>query len=100
MSAQPATSPPLPMSAPLAKLFRRMLDELDQRESSEWDTRESTLDPAIYSDPAIYDLEIDRIFRRVPLCLGHADQLREPGSMIARDLFGLPLLLVRDRQPQ
>ena len=98
MSAQPATSPPLPMSAPLAKLFRRMLDELDQCESSEWDTSESTLDPAIYSDPAIYRMEIDRIFRRVPLCLGHADQLREPGSMLARDLFGLPLLLVRDRQ--
>ena len=33
-----------------------------------------------------------------PLCLGHADQLREPGSLIARDLVGLPLLLVRDRQ--
>lgn len=97
MSAQPITSPPLPMSEPLAKLFRRMLDEMDQQDSVEWDPSENTLDPAIYSDPAIYRQEIDRIFRRVPLCLGHADQLREPGSMIARDLFGLPLLLVRDR---
>ena len=34
----------------------------------------------------------------MPLCLGHADQLREPGSMLARDLFGLPFLLVRDRE--
>ena len=88
----------LPMNEPLARLFRRMLDEIDKRESVEWDDRESTLDPAVYSDPTIYAREIDRIFRRLPLCLGHADQLREPGSLIARDLVGLPLLLVRDRQ--
>ncbi len=88
---------PAPMSDALTRLFRRMLDEADERESVEWDLTESHLDPAIYHDPAILKQEIDQIFRRVPLCLGHADQLREPGSMIARDLLGLPLLLVRDR---
>ncbi len=95
----PLAAPPnLPMNPPLAKLFRRMLDEIEQPESAEWDDCESTLDPAIYFDPSIYRQEIDRIFRRLPLCLGHADQLREPGSMLARDLLGLPLLLVRDHQ--
>ena len=34
----------------------------------------------------------------MPLCLGMADELREAGNMIARDIFGLPLLLVRDRE--
>lgn len=85
------------MNAPLVSLFERLLHEMDLRESVEWDTQESTLNPAIYSDPTIHQREVDRIFRRTPLCLGHADQLREPGSMIARDLVGLPLLLVRDR---
>lgn len=85
------------INAPLAQLFQRLLDELEQPESVEWDAAESTLNPAIYSDPVILQKEIDHIFRRVPLCLGHADQLREPGSMLARDLLGLPLLLVRDR---
>ena len=34
----------------------------------------------------------------MPLCLGMADELREAGNMSARDIFGLPLLLVRDRE--
>ena len=85
------------MNPPLQRLFQRMLDELDQSTSSEWDPEQTTLDPAVYHDPAHYQKEIDRLFRRLPLCLGHAGQLREPGSMIARDVLGLPLLLVRDR---
>lgn len=97
MSAQLDSPLPLPLNEPLAGLFRRLLDELDEPESIEWDARESTLDSSIYHDPAVLNKEIDRIFRRVPLCLGHADQLREPGSMIARDLLGLPLLVVRDQ---
>ena len=69
---------------PLLSLFQRMLDEMEQKESVEWDADSGTLDAAIYHDAAIYDKEIARIFKRVPLCLGHEDQLREPGSMIAR----------------
>src|SRR5690606_6156406 len=93
MNAEAATQQaPLPMTDALARLFRRLLEEMDTSESVEWDAGESTLDPAVYRDPSIHQREVERIFRRVPLCLGHADQLREPGSMIARDLFGLPLL--------
>lgn len=97
MSAAPELPPPPPMSADLSRLFARMLEEIDKPESIEWDAGDSRLNPAVYGDPGIYAREIDRIFRRLPLCLGHADQLREPGSMIARDLFGLPMLITRDR---
>lgn len=93
-----ASTPPHPsMNPPLQALFERLLKELEQPESAEWDATETLLDAKVYSDPGIYRQEIDQIFRRMPLCLGHADQLREPGSMLARDLVGLPLLLVRDR---
>lgn len=98
MSEPAALHDALPMNEALARLFQRMLEEIDQPESVEWDAVESTLDPAVYVDPGVHAREIERIFRRLPLCLGHADQLREPGSMIARDIIGLPLLLVRDRQ--
>ncbi|MSR13397.1 MAG: hypothetical protein EXR86_02315 [Gammaproteobacteria bacterium] len=94
---EPADTLQPPMSMALTRLFKRLLDEMADGESSEWDAAESTLDPAIYHDPDILDQEIERIFRCLPLCLGHADQLRDPGSMLARDLLGLPLLLVRDR---
>ena len=39
----------LPMNEPLLRLFRRLIDELDRPESVEWDTTESTINPAVYS---------------------------------------------------
>ncbi len=98
MSMPAATPTDLPMTPTLAGLFQRLLDEFEGRESIEWDAGETALDAAVYTDPEIHRQEIERIFRKVPICLGHEDQLREPGSMIARDLLGLPLLLTRDRQ--
>ncbi len=87
-----------PMNAALATLFERMLDEMDQSESMEWDATESVLPTAVYHDPAVLAQETEHLFKRMPLCLGHADQLPAPGNMLARDLFGLPLLLVRNRE--
>jgi phenylpropionate dioxygenase-like ring-hydroxylating dioxygenase large terminal subunit len=98
MSDTHTSAAPSRMNPPMEMLFRRLLGEIDSAEGSDWDATDSRLDAKVYCDPEIHRLEIERIFRRLPLCLGHADQLREPGSMLARDLLGLPLLLVRDAQ--
>ena len=87
----------LPMNEPLLRLFRRLIDELDLPESVEWDTTESTINPAVYSSAEHYERELDGIFRRMPLCLGHAGQIPNPGDMIAREVIGMPLVMVRDR---
>ncbi len=91
------SNPVSPMNAELTALFERLLRESGSVESTEWDATDSRLGPAAYHDPAILELEKLKIFRRLPLCLGYADQLREPGSVLARDLLGLPLLITRDR---
>ena len=91
------SGPISPMNAALTALFERLLRDSGSPTSPEWDATDSRLDPAVYHDPAILELEKSRIFRRLPLCLGYADQLREPGSVLARDLLGLPLLMTRDR---
>lgn len=57
---------------------------------------EATLDAAVYHDPDRFQAERTRLFRRLPLCLGHADQLRDPGDMLARDIAGVPVLAIRD----
>jgi len=85
------------LNPPLIALFRRLLAERDQPEGADWDATDSEIDCAVYHDPDIHRREVERVFRRMPLCLGRADQLPEPGTMIARDLLGLPLLIVRDR---
>jgi phenylpropionate dioxygenase-like ring-hydroxylating dioxygenase large terminal subunit len=88
------------MNLALTRLFARLLAGMDDAESPEWDDRESRLDPRVYSDSVVLAKEKAGIFRKMPLCLGHADQLREPGSLLARDLLGLPLLLTRDHHGQ
>jgi nitrite reductase/ring-hydroxylating ferredoxin subunit len=48
-----------------------------------------------YYDPARWQLEMDRIWRRLPLVLGFSAELREPNSYKAMDVMGTPVLLVR-----
>lgn len=48
-----------------------------------------------YTDPERWLLELDRIFRRVPLVLGFSCELSEPNSFRTIDVLGVPLLLVR-----
>ena len=49
-----------------------------------------------YYDPARWQLEMDRIFRRLPLVLGFSAELREPHSYKALEVMGTPVLLMRD----
>jgi phenylpropionate dioxygenase-like ring-hydroxylating dioxygenase large terminal subunit len=55
----------------------------------------ATLDPRWYVDPAHYDREVERIFRREWLCVAREDQVARPGHYLAFDLLGEPLVAVR-----
>jgi len=75
-------------------LAKRMLANLDARTTD--------LAPDIYrnpvtryTDPQRWQLELDKIFRGVPLVLGLTAQLRTPGEYSALDVAGTPVLLVR-----
>ena len=48
-----------------------------------------------YVDPERWQREVDRIFKRVPLALGFACELREPGSYQAMEVAGTPVLMAR-----
>lgn len=48
-----------------------------------------------YFDADRWRLEIDRIFKRVPLTLGFSCELSEPGSYRALEVAGVPVLLSR-----
>ena len=49
-----------------------------------------------YYEPERWKLEMDRIFRRVPLVLAFSTELSKPNSYRALDVMGVPILLVRD----
>ena len=49
----------------------------------------------VYTDPAVFERELERIFRRVWLWLGHESQLRAPGDFFTARLAGEPVIVAR-----
>jgi Rieske 2Fe-2S family protein len=77
-------------------LFERLMAEMDHRSSADWQAPQVALDPAIYHAEDRFAAERQHLFGRLPLCLGHADQL-EPGSVLALEFCGVPVLMTRGR---
>ena len=48
-----------------------------------------------YTDPARFQLEVDRIFKRMPLLLATTPELPEPGNFKTIEAAGVPVLIVR-----
>lgn len=53
---------------------------------------------AIFLDPAHFATETRQIFRRKPVVMAPSARLPEPGSVLAHDGYGVPVLLTRDRE--
>ncbi|MBM4337359.1 MAG: aromatic ring-hydroxylating dioxygenase subunit alpha [Deltaproteobacteria bacterium] len=50
---------------------------------------------ANYTDPARFELERERVWKRTPLVLALSAELREPGDFRALEVAGVPVLLTR-----
>ena len=51
----------------------------------------------VYTDPDIFELEMERIFGRAWLYVGHASQVPQPGDYITTELGRQPVIMVRHR---
>ena len=54
----------------------------------------------IYTDPAIFEIELERIFGTAWIYIGHESQVKNPGDFLATRIGRKPLLLVRDAAGQ
>jgi phenylpropionate dioxygenase-like ring-hydroxylating dioxygenase large terminal subunit len=50
-----------------------------------------------YTDPAFYELEQERVWRRTWLCVGHQGELPDAGSYRLAEETGSPILIVRGK---
>ena len=50
-----------------------------------------------YTDPELWQKEVDEIFKKVPLCLATTAELKEKNSYKAMDAVGLPVLITRGK---
>lgn len=58
-----------------------------------------TLPAKYYTDPALFERELDVFFRQMWVCVGRFEELPEYGSFVARHLAGDSLFLVRTSRP-
>lgn len=58
------------------------------------------LPPETYTDPAFYQWEVQHIFKRQWLCVGHCSQVPHPGDYINLDLIDEPIVIVRGKDDQ
>ena len=51
----------------------------------------------VYTDPAIFDLEMERIWGRSWIYIGHESQVPDAGSYVTLQMGKMPVVMVRDR---
>jgi len=49
----------------------------------------------VYTDPAIFDIEMDRLFHRVWTYVGHESQVKKPGDYWTVQVGKQPMVMVR-----
>lgn len=50
----------------------------------------------LYTDPAVFDLEMERIFYAAWVYVGHESQIKQPGDYFATHMGRKPVVMVRD----
>ena len=55
---------------------------------------------SLYTDPEIFDLEMERIWASSWIYIGHESQVPEPGSYMTLNYGKMPVVMVRDKKNQ
>lgn len=79
----------------LAQETQDLLARLTERvgEEENW----FTLPPDVYCSQEVFDVEVERIFRRGWMNVGHVSQIPRPGDFRTIDMFGELLVVTRSR---
>jgi len=77
-------------------LIARLLDLLQNRTTDMSETI-ATLSTVEYTDEVRYQKEVSRLFRQLPIIVGHVSEVAQPGDYISHDATGVPIVVVRQQ---
>src|SRR5262245_33429708 len=88
-----------PLSEP-AKLrrVRRMLENREPGVDYKYLVQDDRIHASLYTDPRIFADEMERIFRRGWVFVGHDSEVPRPGDFVTRSIGGEPVIMVREAQ--
>ena len=67
--------------------------------NSKWDRliEPGRVHGSLYYDPAIFEAELERIWRRTWVYVGHTSEIPEPNDYVTKSIGPMPVIMVRDR---
>jgi len=75
---------------------RRTLERMRSK-TTDLDRAPMRIDPRIYTDPAYFERERQRIFRETPILAALSLEIPDPGDMLVFDALGPSILIVRNK---
>lgn len=75
----------------------KLLDTLEQwRDNSENEFGRLPMPPDVYASGEIHQIELENIFKKEWICIGHISELKEAGDYLTFDLVNHPVIALRD----
>ncbi|MCP1576671.1 MULTISPECIES: aromatic ring-hydroxylating oxygenase subunit alpha [Herbaspirillum] len=59
--------------------------------------QDAVVDPSLYTDPAIFEVEMDKIFYRTWIWVAHESEIKNPGDFKTAQIGRQPVIVVRDK---
>ncbi|MFN2328383.1 MAG: aromatic ring-hydroxylating dioxygenase subunit alpha [Chromatocurvus sp.] len=75
---------------------KRMIDYVDN-DSTDLADDVMQLKASSYTDPAVWNAEMEKIFKRLPMMVGLSVEIPEPGCFKTLSILGVPLLVTRQQ---
>ena len=91
---------PAPTLGSLSQSQIDAIREIPAHDEAEIRAIEASRPSSIFVDKERYDQEIENVFRRRPVPVTLTAMMPEPASVMAHDGYGLPILLMRDKNGQ
>jgi phenylpropionate dioxygenase-like ring-hydroxylating dioxygenase large terminal subunit len=95
MSSAPIATPPAPTLASLSASQVAAIRAIPPHDQAKPPAIEARRPVAIFTDPAYFEREQARVFKRTPLVLALSRMLPAPGSVLVQEGYGPSVLLMR-----